>query len=362
MWSTRASGFQGRDRPADAMPMIRQKSRASLWLGIAALPTLVAGSAADSAVLLVLSAALYTGAIVAYLVAKGRSVAWTFLGICPLFGWLIIAGLSDHSHSDKGSESPKRRVRRQDHRRLRTFTSLIYPIASLLWILAVFRQWMDVAGGPNPLVVSLVLLRAGCLCALGYAIHRSQRGGAIAAAVAFLLASACESVAQGNAADVIMLQVMLPVFALLLSLGVFAAFTEPPGTHDGEPVPEPVSHGPSTLRRRIRRYVAIPAVVICVGFGFGTLALIHGDFKLFHARTVARRLVEPLEQYRETHGRYPEDLKALAEARAIEDGSLRRIHYELHDGGDAFFMSCRMGADQHQWDVFDSRIGRWETR
>ena len=37
------------------------------------------------------------------------------------------------------------------------------------------------------------------------------------------------------------------------------------------------------------------------------------------------------------------------EARAIEDGNLRRIHYEIHDGGDAFFLSCREGSDQHQW-------------
>jgi hypothetical protein len=335
--------------------MIRQKSQASLWLGIAALPTLVAGSAADSAVLLVLSAALYTGAIVAYLVAKGRSVAWTFLGICPLFGWLIIAGLSDHSHSDKGSESPKRRVRRQDHRRLRTFTSLIYPLASLLWVLGALNQWVDVVSGPNPLVVSLMLLRAGCLCGLGYAIHRGHRGGAIAAALVFLLASACESMAQGNASDLI----MLPVFALFLSLGVLATFTRPSGTDHEEPVPEPVSHRPSTPFRRVLRYAAI---VLLVGVGLGMGAMIHENFKLFHARTVARRLVEPLEQYRETHGRYPEDLEALAEARAIEDGSLRRIHYELHDGGDAFFISCREGPDQHQWDVFDSRIGRWEIR
>jgi len=339
--------------------MIQQQRRASLWLGIAALPTLVAGGAAESAVLVVLSAALYTGAIVAYLVAKGRSVAWAFLGIYPLVGWLIIAGLSDHSHSDRGSETWKRSVRRQDHRRLRAFTSVIYPLASLLWVLGAFRQWMDVAGGPNALVVSLVLLRAGCLCGLGYAIHRGHRGGAIASAVIFLLASACESMAQGNASDVIMLQVMLPVFALLLSLGVFAAFTEPPGTHHEEPFPEPVSRVPSTPFRRVLRYAA---VVIVISGGLGISALIHGDFKLFHARTVARRLVEPLEQYRETHGRYPEGLKALAEARAIEDGTLRRIHYELHDGGEAFFISCQMGADQHQWDVFDSRIGRWETR
>ncbi len=62
------------------MPMIQQQRRASLWLGIAALPTLVAGGAAESAVLVGLSVALDAGAIVAYLVAKGRSVAWTFLG------------------------------------------------------------------------------------------------------------------------------------------------------------------------------------------------------------------------------------------------------------------------------------------
>ena len=52
----------------------------------------------------------------------------------------------------------------------------------------------------------------------------------------------------------------------------------------------------------------------------------------------------------------------VIEALAIKDGTLRRIHYEIHDGGDAFFISCREGSDQHQWDVFDSRIGRWETR
>jgi hypothetical protein len=161
--------------------------------------------------------------------------------------------------------------------------------------------------------------------------------------------------AQGNASDLI----MLPVFAFFLSLGVLATFTRPSGTDHEEPVPEPVSHDPSTPFHRILRYTAI-VIVISGAIGIG--AVIHGDFKLFHARTVARRLVEPLEQYRETHGRYPEDLGALAEARAIEDGSLRRIHYELHDGGDAFFISCRMGADQHQWDVFDSRIGRWEIR
>ena len=79
------------------MLRIRQQSRASLWLGIAALLTFVAGGAAESAVLLVSSAALYTGGIVAYLVAKGRCIAWTFLGVSPLSGWLIIAGLSDHS-------------------------------------------------------------------------------------------------------------------------------------------------------------------------------------------------------------------------------------------------------------------------
>ena len=126
-----------------------------------------------------------------------------------------------------------------------------------------------------------------------------------------------------------------------------------------EPVPEPVSHDPSTPFRRIRRYAAI-AMVIGGGLAIGTQ--LHGDFKLFQARTEASLLVEPLEQYRETHGRYPGDLEALAEARGIEDGSLRRIHYELHDGGDAFFMSCRMGVDLHQWDVFDSQMGRWETR
>ena len=112
--------------------------------------------------------------------------------------------------------------------------------------------------------------------------------------------------------------------------------------------------------RRGLRYAAIIAVVSWVGLGFGTL--IHENFKLFQARTVAGQLVEPLERYRETHGSYPENLKALAEARAIEEGSLRRIHFEIHDGGDAFFMSCEDGVDQHQWDVFDSRIGRWETR
>ena len=58
-----------------------------------------------------------------------------FLGIYPLFSWLIIAGLSDHSYSDKGSEARKGRVCRQDHRKLRTFTSLIYPLASPLWVL-----------------------------------------------------------------------------------------------------------------------------------------------------------------------------------------------------------------------------------
>ncbi|MBW2231039.1 MAG: hypothetical protein JRH17_11700, partial [Deltaproteobacteria bacterium] len=60
--------------------MIQQKSRASLWLGITAFATLVAGGQADSTVLIVLSAALYTSAIVAYLLAKDRSVAWTLLG------------------------------------------------------------------------------------------------------------------------------------------------------------------------------------------------------------------------------------------------------------------------------------------
>ena len=338
------------------MPMIQKHSRASLWLGVAALPTFVASGAADSAILLVLSAALYAGAIAAYLVAKGRSVAWTFLGIYPLLGWLIIAGLSDHSYSDKGSEAWKRRVCRQDHRKLRTFTSVIYPLLSLLWVFGAFNKGMHAVSGPNPLVFSLMLLRAGCLGALGYAIHRSHRGGAIAAAAVFLLASASESVTQGNASDVI----MLPVLALLLSLGIFAAFTEPPGTDDEEPIPEPVSHRPTTPFRRGLRYAAIIAVVSCVGLGSGTL--IHENFKLFQARTVAGQLVEPLERYREMHGSYPENLKGLAEARAIEDGSLRRIHYELHDGGDAFFMSCEDGVDQHQWDVFDSRIGRWERR
>ena len=40
----------------------------------------------------------------------------------------------------------------------------------------------------------------------------------------------------------------------------------------------------------------------------------------------------------------------------------RLIHYELHDRGDAFFISCREGADQHKWDVYDSRIGGWQSR
>ncbi len=338
------------------MLMIERQRRASLRLGIAALPTFVAGGANDSAALLVLSVALYTGAIVAYLVAKGRSVAWTFLGIYPLLGWLIIAGLSDQSHSDKGSEAWKRRVHRQAYRRLRTFALVIYPLLSLLWVFGAFNKGMHAVSGPNPLVFSLMLLRAGCLGALGYAIHRSHRGVAIAAAAVFLLASASESVTQGNASDVI----MLPVFALLLSLGVLAAFTEPPGTHDEELIPESVSHRPTTPFRRGLRYAAISAVVSLVGLGFGTV--IHENFKLFQARAVARRLVEPLDRYREMHGSYPENLKALAEARTIEEGRLRRVHYELHDGGDAFFMSCEDGVDQHQWDVFDSRIGRWERR
>ncbi len=249
--------------------MIRRQKRASLWLGVAALPTFIAGGAADSAVLLVLSAALYTGSIVAYLLAKGRSVAWAFLGIYPLFGWLIVAGLSDHSYSDKGSETWKRRLRRQEHRKLRTFTSLIYPLSSLLWVLGALNQWMDVVSDPSPLVVSLMLLRAGCLCGLGYAIHRGHRGGAIAAAVVFLLASACESMAQGNASEVI----MLPVFALFLSLGVLATFTEPSETHHEEPVAEPVSPAPSTLVRRGLLYAAIVAVVSCGGLGIGMLTL-----------------------------------------------------------------------------------------
>lgn len=338
------------------MLMIRQHSRASLWLGIAALPTFVVGASAESALPLALSAALYTSAIVAYLLAKGRSVAWALLGLYPLFGWLIIAALSDRSDSDTGSEAWKQRVRRQDHRRLRTFLSVIYPLASLLWVLGTLDQWIDVVSGPNSLVVSLTLVRAGCLCGLGFAIHRGHRGGAISAALVFLLASAGESMAQGNDYDLM----LLPVSALFLSLGVLATFTRPSATDDHEePVPEPVSHRPSTPFRRALRNAAI-VLLVAVGLGMG--AVIHGDFKLFHARTVARRLVEPLEQYRETHGRYPEDLEALAEARTIEEGNLRRIHYELHDGGEAFFMSCRMGADQHQWDVFDSRIGRWEIR
>ncbi len=336
--------------------MIQQHSRASLWLIIAALPTFVAGGAADSGVLIVLSAALYTGAVVAYLLAKGRSVGWTLLGVYPLFGWMIIAGLADHSDSDKGSETWKRRLRRQEHRKLRTFTSLIYPLSSLLWVLGALNEWMEVVSDPNPLVVSLMLLRAGCLCGLGYAIHRGHRGGAVAAAVVFLLASACESIAQGSASEVI----MLPVFALFLSLGVVATFTKPSGTEHEELVPEPVSHGPASPFRRVLLCAGVVAVVSCGGLGIGTM--IHENFKLFRARTVAGQLLEPLERYRETHGSYPEDLTALAEARGIEDGSLRRIHYDLHDGGDAFFMSCRQGGDTHQWDVFDSRVGRWETR
>ena len=340
------------------MLMIEQQSRASLWLDIAALPTFVAGVGTDNAVLLVSSAALYTGAIVAYLLAKGRSVAWTLLGIYPLIGWLVIAGLSDHSYSDQGSETWKRSVRSQHHRKLRTFTSLIYPLASLLWVLGALNEWMDVVSDPSPLVVALMLLRAGCLCGLGYAIHRGRRSGAIAAAVVFLLASACESVALGNAADLI----MLPVFALFLSLGVLATFTRASGTDHEEHYPEPISHGPATPLRRIRRASAIPAVVIGVGLMLGSVILVVENFVLFQARTAAGQLIEPLERYRETNGSYPENLEALAEARAIEDGRLRRIHYELHDGGDAFFMSCREGGDQHKWDVFDSRIGRWETR
>ncbi len=271
----RASGVQGRGRLADPMPMIQQQRRASLWLGIAALPTLVAGGAAESAVLVVLSAALYTGAIVAYLVAKGRSVAWAFLGIYPLVGWLIIAGLSDHSHSDRGSETWKRSVRRQDHRRLRAFTSVIYPLASLLWVLGAFRQWMDVAGGPNALVVSLVLLRAGCLCGLGYAIHRGHRGGAVSAAVVFLLALAWESMAQGNPSELS----KLPLFALFLSPGVLATFIRPPRIVLEDPVPESVSQRPPTPFRRGLRYAAIVAVVSSIAFGFGIL--IHDNHQYF---------------------------------------------------------------------------------
>jgi len=79
-WEAGASGFQDRSRLADRTLMIQQKSRASLWLGITAFATLVAGGQADSTVLIVLSAALYTSAIVAYLLAKDRSVAWTLLG------------------------------------------------------------------------------------------------------------------------------------------------------------------------------------------------------------------------------------------------------------------------------------------
>jgi hypothetical protein len=121
----------------------------------------------------------------------------------------------------------------------------------------------QVVEGPNPLVVSLMLLRARCLCGLGYAIHRGQRGGAIAAAVVFLLSSACESMAHGNASDLL----MLPVFALFLSIGVVATFARPSGADHEETVPEPVSRGarrPSPWARNpVRRSVAFAAIDVC---------------------------------------------------------------------------------------------------
>ena len=46
----------------------------------------------------------------------------------------------------------------------------------------------------------------------------------------------------------------------------------------------------------------------------------------------------------------------------MEPDQLRLIHYELHDRGEAFFISCREGGDQHKWDVYDSRIGGWQSR
>ncbi len=255
--------------------MVRQHSRVSVWLGIAAVPTLLAGGGTDSRVLVVLGVALYAAAIVAYLLAKGRSVAWTFLGIYPLIGWMVLAGLSDHSYSDTGSEAWKRRFRTFDGRMLRTLTSLIYPLLGLLWVLAVFNQGTDGVGGPNTLVVSLMLLRAGCLCGLGYAIHRGHRGGAISAAVVFLLALACESMVQGNPSEMS----KLPLFALFLSMGVLATFTRPSRTVLKKPVSEPASPRPSTPLRQGLRYAAIVAVVSSIAFGFGIL--IHDNHQYF---------------------------------------------------------------------------------
>lgn len=141
--------------------------------------------------------------------------------------------------------------------------------------------------------------------------------------------------------------VVVPLFGLLL-IALLADYRE-----------VDLTPRPRALRRSLGLVVAC-TFLTCTSVGVGVL--VFENFKLFQARVQARQLIEPLERYHLAHGRYPDALADLEEARILEPDQLRLIHYELHDRGDAFFVSCREGADQHKWHVYDSRIGRWQSR
>ncbi len=70
----------------------------------------------------------------------------------------------------------------------------------------------------------------------------------------------------------------------------------------------------------------------------------------------ARRLVQPIEAHRQTHGTYPDSLGELAAAQEPPI-PLDAIHYSTHNDGLEFYLVVK------SWDErasYDSRTGKWK--
>ena len=141
---------------------------------------------------------------------------------------------------------------------------------------------------------------------------------------------------------------VMPLLGWLIVIGLPARAG---GAGAGQPGPRP----PKSALRRIACATGVCAVLSCVG------VVTYENWKSFDARVKARTLIEPLERYNELHGRYPEELAELEEARELPAEQLRRIRYELHDEASEFFISIRVPPN-HEWDTYDSRAGRWQNR